>query len=481
MKRPILLVAILVSLSIIVYKYFGLGIFAVALLLSLALCTVLVERLSYIFIILCIFIGIFFSVFNVNSKIDTSKFYSDKDYEIKCVAISDEVLTDNAKRITVKTTKDNGKLSNTKFNLYYKDKNLVCGQVLSVNVNFMEFDDKGYDLNNGIYGNLWLVNIEKTSKNNKFYYFLGATRKYIKTFLKDNLSYKNQTIVTSIILGDKSMLDEDFYNMVKASGVSHIMAVSGLHLSVILGFLFLVFSIIIRNKYIKFVFSFVSILVISGICGFTPSVLRAGLMFLIFAFASLINRDTDVLSVISFAILIILLSSPMLLFSISFQMSVSAIISVIYVTPFYLKFILKHIKNKGILKVLISAVLVSLLAQVFTMPFAIYNFECISLISVLTNILISVPTTIIIQFTISGMILNFLPFVPSLIMKSVDILTSYIRFIILSLGGLKYSAIAVSRYFCVFPVIVIYTLLALRIILERRETLYGDNRRRNAD
>ena len=481
LKRPILLTAVLVCLSIIVYKYMGFGIFVVALLLCLALCTVLVERLSFIIIIICIFTGIVFSLFSVKTKTNNSLNLSGEEFTLKCVTVSEEKLTANAKCIAVKTTRNNTVLSDTKFYLYYRNKNLSCGQNISVNVSFMEFDGTEYFINDGIYGNLWLKSIKSENGYNRFYKFLGNTRKHIKSFLKNNLNYDNYITVSSIILGDKSMLDGDFYDLVKASGVSHIMAVSGLHLSVILSFLFLVFSRLLFNKYIRFLFSSVSIFLIAAICGFTPSVIRAGLMFLIIAFAALISRDTDVLSVISFAVLIILSVSPLLLFNISFQMSVLSIIAVMYVTPFYYKMLFRYIPDYTVLKAFISAVLVSLFAHIFTMPVAIYNFGTVSLISVLTNILIAVPTTFIIQLTVFGIITNFLYPVSFVIMKAVDVLTNYVRFIIISLGRLKYSAVIVPKRFCLFPIILIALLLALKTIIERREYRYGNSRRRNTD
>ena len=481
LKRPIFLTAVLVSLSIIVYKYMGFGIFVVALLLCLALCAVLIKRLSFILIIICIFLGVLLSLFNVKTKTDNSVNLSGADFTLKFVTVSQEKLTENAKCITVKTTNDNSVLSDTKFNLYYRNENLSIGQKISANVDFMEFDKTDYSINNGIYGSLWLKSIEKENGYSKFYKSLGDVRNYIKGFLKSNLNYENYTTVASIILGDKSMLDDSFYDLVKASGVSHIMAVSGLHLSVILSLLFLIFSRLIFNRYIKFLFSSISIFVIAAICGFTPSVIRAGLMFLIIAFADLMSRDTDALSVISFAVLIILSISPLLLFNISFQMSVLAIISIMYVTPFYLKLWLKYLPKSKPLKAFVSAVAVSLFAHIFTMPVAIYNFACVSLVSVLTNIFITVPTNIIIQLTVFGIMFSFINPVSFVLMKAVDVLTLYVRFIIVYFGNLKYSAVTVPKYFCLFPIIPIIFLLALKTIIERREYRYGNNRRRNTD
>ena len=481
LKRPIFLTAVLVCLSIIVYKYMGFGISVVALSLCLALCSILVKRLSFILIILCIFAGITLSLFNVKTKIDSSKNLSGEEFTLKCVTVSEEKSTTNAKCITVKTTGDNPVLSDTRFNLYYRNENLLCGQKILANVSLMEFDGSEYFVNNGIYGNLWLKSIESKNGYNKFYRFLGDTRNSVKEFLKSSLNFENYTVVASIILGDKSMLSDGFYDLVKVAGISHIMAVSGLHLTVILSFLFLIFSRLLHNKYIRFLFSLGSIFIIAAICGFTPSVIRAGLMFLIIAFAGLINRDTDVLSVISFAVLVILSVSPLLLFNISFQMSVLSIIAVMYVTPFYHRIFFRYIPDYTVLRALISVAMVSLFAHIFTMPVAIYNFGMVSLISVLTNIIIAIPTTLIIQLTVFGIIISFLKPVSFVIMKAVNVLTGYIRFIIISLGSLKYSAVTVPKYFCLFPIVLIVILLVLKIIIERREYRYGNNRGRNTD
>lgn len=477
MKRPLLLCAILTVLSLIVYYYFGLQFFLCALLVSVAVTAFLIKRIGYIIITFLLFVGLFVSVKTVKTKTDSSFALSGEKYTIDCVVVSDEVQTENAFCVTIKALNNSDFYDNTKYNLYYRNERLDCGQKLTVNVNFFEFDENSkYLINKDIYGTMWLSKIVSHNGEDLLYSIIGKTRDFIKNFLARNLSYESSNTITAILLGDKSYLDDDFSLCVRKAGVSHIMAVSGMHLSIILGFLFFLFSTILKNKYLKFLFSVISAFSVSAICGFTPSVVRAGLMFLIFAFAPLINKDTDVLSVISFAVVIILVKNPMLLFNISFEMSVLAIIAVIYVAPFYLDLLFKILPNNMVLKVFVSALLVSTLANIFTMPIAIYNFNMVSIVSVLTNILISIPTTLAIEMTMTSIVLSFIAFVSKIIMCLVDVIAKYINLVIYILGNLKYSSVNVKNYMAIYPIFLIVLLIAFKEIYERRGIVNGNNK-----
>ncbi|MCQ2455307.1 MAG: ComEC/Rec2 family competence protein [Clostridia bacterium] len=477
MKRPIFLTAVLICFSLVAYKYLGFYFFLCIIALMGAVCCLNLEKLSHIIISIFIFSLLIISVFGVNTKTENSIKYSGENYTLSLIAVSDETVSENSKHITVKTDRNNGILSDTKFNLYYYGIDLYSGQKITAKVYFFRFHkEKNYSLYNGEYGNLWLVDTPSFNGQDRFYYYTGKIRGYISKTFSDVLPKNCFSTVISVLLGDKSQLQKGFYENVKRAGVSHIMAVSGLHLTVILGFIFFILGKFIKNRYLKFFASGFFIFFIAALCGFTPSILRAGLMFLIFAFAPLVKRDTDVLSVISFAAIIILIASPMALFNASFQMSVLAIISIIYVMPFYCDKLFAVMPESKMLKAFVTLIMASVFANIFTMPVAIYNFKSFSAVSVITNIFISAPTTFLIQLSLALLILAFFPVVSDVLILLIKYITMYINSVVNYFGSLKYAAFNVPSYFCIFPLIAILLLVFFKIFSERRAKPDGNTR-----
>ncbi len=474
-KRPLFLSALLLSVSLIVFYFWGFNYFLISVALSFFTALTAVRRYAAVIILSFCFIAAVFNVKIADSRENTTVKYSGDDYTFNLVAVSDEEETKVCNVITVKLLDGKPFLKNTQFNLFYRENHFNCGDVFVADVSFFEQSKPNKsNFAQNIYGSLWLKGVNSKIGTDVVYSLFGNVRSYINDFLSDNLSKNSAATLTAVILGDKSALKSDFDLCVKRAGVSHIMAVSGLHLSVILGFLFLIFGQLIKNKYANFLISIFSVFAFTGVCGFKPSVLRAGLMFVIFAFAVLIERDADILNTIGAAVTFILIISPGLLFSISFQMSVLAIISVIYVTPFYARLIFNKAKiRSNFLKLPITAILVSLMAGLFTMPVAIYNFGYISMVSVLTNLLISFATTLVIQLALIGLILSLFSVDLNFIMLFTDYVTRYINFVIEYFGSLKYSAIVTNKQLFVIPIALIFIILILMCLIKRREVI-GD-------
>ncbi len=198
----------------------------------------------------------------------------------------------------------------------------------------------------------------------------------------------------ALLLGDRSWIDYETSTAFKVSGISHIVAVSGLHVSILFGIATLFFG---RRRILLFLTGIPVLLLFASVTGFTPSVVRACIMQALMLTAMLVNREYDPPTALAAAALIMLIWNPMVVISISFQLSFGCIIGIFLFFDGIYGWLtdgkrLGSCKGKGIIPVLkrwfAASVSVSLSASVFTTPLVAIYFGTVSLVSLVTNLLV---------------------------------------------------------------------------------------------
>lgn len=129
----------------------------------------------------------------------------------------------------------------------------------------------------------------------------------IKRILHQNLDDKTASIVQALVLGDKSGMDSSMYDYVKSSGLAHVLAVSGLHVSTLATAIYFVLKKLKVNPKISFAIVLVCTFLYSMLCSFTASSLRAVIMSGVYMFSSAFSRKKDDVSSLSLAAIVILL------------------------------------------------------------------------------------------------------------------------------------------------------------------------------
>ena len=197
----------------------------------------------------------------------------------------------------------------------------------------------------------------------------------------------------ALLLGDSSDLDYEDDLAFRNSGIRHIIAVSGLHVSIMLSAVYLLTR---RRRILTPLIGIPVLLVFAAIAGFTPSVNRACLMQGLMLLSILFNQEYDSPTSLAFAVLVILVLDPISISSVSFQLSVSSILGILLFEDKIRKYLsqLKYLKNsKGndrtakLKRWFMSTVSVSISALVFTLPISAFYFQSFSLLSVLANLL----------------------------------------------------------------------------------------------
>ncbi len=212
-------------------------------------------------------------------------------------------------------------------------------------------------------------------------------------------------VYRAILIGDRSHVDRDTLETFKGSGIMHILAISGLHMAVISTLLYAgFFWLLSRSEKLLLRFTlkkwaaFLSLPVILGyglLAGMNTPVFRAVIMSSVVIVSICTNRQKSPGALLAFAAMLILIIDPLQLFTVSFQLSFSAIIGILFLLPILKKLLYNSIDQlsptstkQRILRWILAGLLVSLVANLATAPLALYSFNRFSLVGPLANLLI---------------------------------------------------------------------------------------------
>lgn len=468
MKRPLVISAIFTCVCTAFCYYFlgNIGIIC-AVVLVLIGGLIFFKRYKYAITVSLCFLAIYssFSLQNNISKLDG---FSGQDMVLDFVAVSDDEVFEKYSVVQVKTITERGIGKGLKLTLYGQwDKPIKSGDRFQANVTIKSLknqNNKLYYYSNGYYVGGSVLQIKTFLGKDTLYTKIGELRRYINKSIDDNFSHESAGMIKAITLGNKTQMSDELQENIRKSGVSHVVVVSGMHLAIILFGIFGVFNKVFYNRYFKVLVSIGTVFLIAALCGFTMSVLRAGIMFIISALAALFDRDSDPLNSLSLTVIIILIATPFAIFNISFQLSVLATFAIVSVVPFISEFLKRKLKLENKLLCFVSdTTVVTVSATIFTLPVTIYNFGYVSTVAVLTNLLISYAVTLALQLVFFGLIANavgFLSVLSGLLFYLSDIICKYVIFVINTLGGLKFSYIRCPKYMVIPAVLLILLLLA---------------------
>ena len=409
MQRPLLIIAISYLIGIIIEVYLQISIPFIIILVIINICSFFIEKYKkYIGLLSIITITIIISVLRVSfleNKYDT--LYKDIiDKEVKAVGIITSSIKETEYRysVTVKILSIDGKTKykNTKINLSLKksdnDNLLEFGNKIFFTGTFSEgetrrnykgFNYKEYLRSQEIYGSIDVTSLKVIEKNqiNIISSSINKLSNSLKRNLKELLPQRTSGLMIGILIGDVSDISDEVSKNFKDCNLSHMLAVSGSHISYIMIGLNLVLNkkiFGIRNCKIITIFVIIIFMMLTNM---TPSVVRAGICSIIVILASLIHRKQDTYTSIAFAILYTLVQNPYSLYNIGMQLSYAGTISIII---FYQEIKIKKKEKTIIDKIknyILDSILLTLSANILIIPLTIYNFNTISLNFVLANLL----------------------------------------------------------------------------------------------
>lgn len=274
------------------------------------------------------------------------------------------------------------------------------------------FDSKKYYLSLGFYGKIEagtieVINSEYSGIRQGLYELRMEIIERLEKLCSDNkgifsiINNKNG-IIGAIILGDKTDLDSDIKELYSVSGIAHILAISGLHIS----FIGMAIYRLLRRRF-RFLFSAaVSIPVVLSfgiMSGFGISTIRAIIMFILKIIGEVLGRKYDAITAISLAGLVLLVQNPFVVCNSGFQMSFGAIIAIVLILP-----IVEEILNTDnkIIKVLSANFTISLVMN----PILAWNYYELPTFSFLLNIVVVPLMSVVIVSSIAGIFCSCIMF-----------------------------------------------------------------------
>ena len=204
-----------------------------------------------------------------------------------------------------------------------------------------------------------------------------------------------RAFIKALLLGQRQDISSNVYEAYKKAGAVHILAISGLHIGILLLILQFILKPLLYFRHGKFV-SLVIILCVlwsfAIIAGLSPSVVRAVTMFSLFAIVKVLKRSSNTINTLAVSAFILLLARPGFCFDVGFQLSYAAVASIIIIKPILDSW--WHFKNR-IFNWFLDLLKVSIAAQIGVLPLSLYYFHQFPGLFFVTNMVV-VPFLIII-------------------------------------------------------------------------------------
>ncbi len=325
-----------------------------------------------------------------------------------------------------------------------------------------DFDYKKYLYEKGITAIVSVNHFENfriTSHDvDRFANLIFSIRKIIDERLRMLYEYKSYSLLKGLLLADRSEMDykvkENFMN----AGVVHVLAVSGLHV----GYIVLIFLVLFNrfNYMLKYLLTIIGIVIFILITGAHAPVVRASIMAIIIILTQLTNRSSNGLNSLAIAAFLILLFDPNQLFSPGFQLSFSAVLSILIFYPVFRNFLYSLNISQTLNKILLFMA-ISFAAQIGTLPFTLYYFNRLSFIALFANLIVIPVIGFILALGIISLVVSVVWMWGATVFSAANYLLISLLFDFINFtGSLKISHVFINR-FSVYDSILFYVALIL--------------------
>ena len=266
------------------------------------------------------------------------------------------------------------------------------------------------------------------------YYEAIQLRRAIRARFKGDSEHPNRVVAAALLTGDKSGFSDSFSADVKTCGMSHIFAVSGLHISIVCMTVVTFLRRLRLGRKPTALIGMAIVVLMAAVAGFSGSILRAGLMYFLLFSGDLFSRRPDTLNSLSFAAVVLMLFNPYNLFGLSFELSAAGTLGIVLFADKMQKYMEKICPFYGIPRDLFLYVTgvfcVTLSAQVFILPLSLYTFGYISVIAPLVNFVLTVPIYFCLLCSLLCLMFGKVPYLSALLLKANDFLCTLLQNVI---------------------------------------------------
>lgn len=237
-----------------------------------------------------------------------------------------------------------------------------------------------------------------------------------------------QAVVSALTIGEKTDLTPELKAMYSAAGVSHVLALSGLHVGILSCILLWLFYPLTYLKHGRKILPFLVVCLLwffAFISGLSSSVVRAVVMYSLYTFASFCSEERfSGMHSLVLAAFLMLIYNPFFLFDISFQLSFTAVFSILAFYPLFSRWLC--IKN-CVLRYVWNTLSLSVSAQLGTLPFILYYFGSFPTYFLLANLVVVILAGGILMLTLVALCVASVPMVGSTVMTLLEWCTSVLN------------------------------------------------------
>jgi len=251
-------------------------------------------------------------------------------------------------------------------------------------------------------------------------------------------------VLAALTLGYTDALQPDLRSSYSATGAMHILSVSGMHVGVVYVVMAFLLSFLDKNQRLKVIKAILITMFLWGyafLSGLSPAVVRAALMFSFVAAATCFERKSQIYNTIFMSAFFMLIYNPEFLFDVGFQLSYSAVLSIIFFQPIIGKL---YIANNKFSKAVWDLFSVSMAAQLGTMPFTLYYFQQFPNYFILTNFIAIPLSTIVIYLAMALLMTSFVPYLSVAIAFLLKWSLWLLNFLIVCVQNLPFSLSHIS-------------------------------------
>ncbi len=341
--------------------------------------------------------------------------------EIHGVVCQTPTHSDYAHTYIIKLQNENYKIRYvSEDNRFFDEGTIVCGTVEKNTSPYAEPDFLDSALASKVYFTFFETedySLEATGEINTFYSALGKIKSTFTNITYAYIPSENAGIANAMTIGDRSGISNETTEQFSYAGSSHLLVVSGLHLSIwALGIIRLSRKNTLLRKY-SIIISLTVLLFYASLTGFSVSVIRAGAMVGAVIIAKAFHRDADSLNSIGLGITGIMLTNPFSAYSVSLWFTVFSTVGILVIQKPLEKWIYsttvgKKLSSFSFCRFLITSSSVSLSATICTLPIFIIKFEFLPWASILSNILMVDAAMIVMVTTVAGAVFHCIHITP---------------------------------------------------------------------
>lgn len=384
-----------------------------------------------------------------------------------------EVKSDQFRIIDIDVYEIDDKRANYKFklNLYGEYDDINVGNVISFTAKINEFSEgsdfnfRQYYMSRGFSAtcDTTKISVERIESAHLSYKFKLLRQNIIKLATKRSNSFAG-ALFGALLLGEKQALDGQLLLDFQRIGISHILALSGMHVAILMGALDRILYLFKFKKTLRIVFGCIASFMFMLLTGFPLSVARAGFMLIISSVLYLITGCKDSITSLFVAVALIFIISPFAALDVGLWLSVLATFGILAASEFINE---KYSDEKGIKRFgryLYTSVLFSLFAVAASSVISALSFSGTSVVSILSTLIFSILVELYVYMGMAVLLLGkFIPlgtvlakfasFIASLAAEISDIPFIY--------GSLEFTVVKVG-FVCLFVLFILFTILTIK-------------------